>query len=85
MGDKRRRGKRGARTVEDSAHRSSRSRHLSPMIPVAGAGGLVKHGGFESAGLAVCSLFSCNKGTRIAATTPRCSVVSFRPVFRANV
>lgn len=50
VGDKRRRGKRGARTVEDSAHRSSRSRHLSPLIPV--AGGLVKHGQFDSAGLA---------------------------------
>lgn len=42
VGDKRRRGKgrgkRGARTVEENAHRSSRSRHLSPMIPVSAAG-----------------------------------------------
>ena len=43
MGDKRRRGsgrgKRGARSAEDNAHRSSRSRHLSPMIPVKGGYG----------------------------------------------
>ncbi|CAM9445984.1 unnamed protein product, partial [Hapterophycus canaliculatus] len=46
VGDKRRRGsgrgKGGARVAEDTAHRSSRSRHLSPLVPV--SGGLVKHG-----------------------------------------
>lgn len=37
VGDKRRRGgKRDARATEDSAYRSSRSRHLSPLIPVSG-------------------------------------------------
>lgn len=50
MGDKRPRGssggKRGARAVEDNAHRSSRSRHLSPMIPV--SGGFVRHGEWGS-------------------------------------
>lgn len=48
VGDKRRRGsgrgKGGARVAEDTAHRSSRSRHLSPLVPV--SGGLVKHGGY---------------------------------------
>ena len=43
VGDKRRRGsgrgKRGARAAEDNDHRSSRSRHLSPMIPVSGGFG----------------------------------------------
>lgn len=47
VGDKRRRGsgrgKRDARAAEDNAHRSSRSRHLSPMIPV--SGGFGSHGG----------------------------------------
>eukprot|EP00903_Cladosiphon_okamuranus_P011726 g11026.t3 len=46
VGDKRPRGssggKRGARVAEDNAHRSSRSRHLSPMIPV--SGGFVGYG-----------------------------------------
>ncbi|CAM9154423.1 unnamed protein product, partial [Scytosiphon promiscuus] len=46
VGDKRRRGsgrgKGGLRVAEDTAHRSSRSRHLSPLIPVSGS--LIKHG-----------------------------------------
>lgn len=50
MGDKRprgsSRGKRGARVVEDNAHRSCRSRHLSPMMPV--SGGFVRNGEFDS-------------------------------------
>jgi len=48
VGDKRRRGssrgKRGARVAEDNAHRSSRSRHLSPMIPVSDGYGFARHG-----------------------------------------
>lgn len=43
VGDKRRRGsgrgKSRNRGTEDLAHRSSRSRHLSPLIPVSGGFG----------------------------------------------
>lgn len=79
VGDKRRRGKRGARTVEDSAHRSSRSRHLSPLIPV--SGGFVKHGRFDSAGLAVCSVLGAK---RIPSQLARASSSVFvDPVFRS--
>lgn len=36
VGDKRRRGKRRSRAAEDDAHRDTRSRHFSPMMPVSG-------------------------------------------------
>lgn len=77
MGDKRRRGKRGARTVEESAHRSSRSRHLSPMIPVSGA--LVRHGQFDSAGRAICSVFDAKRKPKPLRAP--CSVF-LGPIFR---